>query len=128
MQASATGFLVKDTEPAEPVYVVRVPVQGDGFISPSVTRRLIADLTDRPHHNRGPDQRLDAPTRREREAMRLIATGHANDEIAPQLVVSPLTAKTCVSRIMGKLDARDRSQVVVRACEYRMVSPGRPAD
>ncbi|MFE6487313.1 LuxR C-terminal-related transcriptional regulator [Streptomyces sp. NPDC057757] len=89
MQASATGFLVKDTEPVEPVYVVCVPVQGDGFISPSVTRRLIADFTDRPHHNRGPDQRLDALTRREREVMRLIATGHANDEIAPPNWWSP---------------------------------------
>lgn len=74
--------------------------------------------------NTAADQRLDTLTSREREVMRLIAAGRTNGEIATQLVVSPLTAKTQVSRIMAELGARDRSQVVVLAHEYRMVSPG----
>ncbi|WP_406336030.1 response regulator [Streptomyces sp. NBC_00203] len=124
LRAGATGFLVKDTEPAELLHAVRVAVRGDALISPSVTRRLIAEFASRPDSTREPDQRLDALTSREREVMQLIAAGCTNDEIAAQLVVSPLTAKTHVSRIMAKLGARDRSQVVVMAYEYRMVSPG----
>ena len=126
LRCGATGFLVKDTEPAELLHAVRVAARGDALISPSVTRRLIAEFADRPDQarTRPPDRRLDALTGREREVMRLIAAGRTNDEIAAQLVVSPLTAKTHVSRIMAKLGARDRSQVVVMAYEYRMVSPG----
>ncbi|MFE7795720.1 response regulator [Streptomyces sp. NPDC057460] len=124
LRAGAAGFLVKDTEPAELLHAVRVAARGDALISPSITRRLIAEFADRPDHTRPPDGRLDALTSREREVMRLIAAGRTNDEIASQLVVSPLTAKTHVSRIMAKLGARDRSQVVVMAYEYRMVSPG----
>ncbi|MFI5661341.1 response regulator [Streptomyces sp. NPDC051684] len=124
LRAGATGFLVKDTEPAELLHAVRVAVRGDALISPSVTRRLIAEFASRPDSSREPDQRLDALTSREREVMQLIAAGRTNDEIAAQLVVSPLTAKTHVSRIMAKLGARDRSQVVVMAYEYRMISPG----
>ncbi|MFE1878781.1 response regulator [Streptomyces diastatochromogenes] len=124
LRAGATGFLVKDTEPAELLQAVRVAVRGDALISPSVTRRLIAEFANRPDRTRTPDPRLDALTAREREVMQLIAAGCTNDEIAARLVVSPLTAKTHVSRIMAKLGARDRSQVVVLAYEYRMVSPG----
>ncbi|MCW8375871.1 response regulator [Streptomyces justiciae] len=124
LRTGAAGFLVKDTEPAELLHAVRVAARGDALISPSVTRRLIAEFADRPDHTREPDRRLDALTSREREVMRLIAAGCTNDEIATRLVVSPLTAKTHVSRIMAKLGARDRSQVVVMAYEYRMVSPG----
>ncbi|MGW6954267.1 response regulator [Streptomyces sp. PAN_FS17] len=124
LRAGATGFLIKDTEPAELIQAVRVAVRGDALISPSVTRRLIAEFANRPDRNRRPDPRLDALTAREREVMQLIAAGHTNDEIAAQLVVSPLTAKTHVSRIMAKLGARDRSQVVIMAYEYRMISPG----
>ncbi|MEW2574208.1 response regulator transcription factor [Streptomyces sp. NPDC047070] len=128
LRAGATGFLVKDTEPAELLHAVRVAMRGDALISPSVTRRLIAEFANRPDPTRRPDRRLDALTGREREVMRLIAAGCTNAEIAAQLVVSPLTAKTHVSRIMAKLGARDRSQVVVMAYEYRMVSPGRLTD
>ncbi|WP_372348238.1 response regulator [Streptomyces sp. KL116D] len=128
LRAGATGFLVKDTEPAELLHAVRVAVRGDALISPSVTRRLIAEFAGRPESGRAPDERLEVLTGREREVMRLIAAGRTNDEIAAQLVVSPLTAKTHVSRIMAKLGARDRSQVVVMAYEYRMVSPGWLAD
>ncbi|MGN5631062.1 response regulator [Streptomyces sp. AC154] len=124
LRAGATGFLVKDTEPEELLHAMRVAVRGDALISPSITRRLIAEFAGRPDNPREPDPRLNALTSREREVMRLIAAGRTNDEIAAQLVVSPLTAKTHVSRIMAKLGARDRSQVVVMAYEYRMVAPG----
>ncbi|MFI8003572.1 response regulator [Streptomyces sp. NPDC086010] len=124
LRAGATGFLVKDTEPEELLYAVRLAVRGDALISPSITRRLIAEFAARPDNAREPDERLEVLTGREREVMRLIASGRTNDEIAAQLVVSPLTAKTHVSRIMAKLGARDRSQVVVMAYEYRMVAPG----
>ncbi|MGW1784619.1 response regulator [Streptomyces sp. NPDC002143] len=127
LRAGATGFLVKDTEPAELLHAVRVAVQGDALISPSVTRRLIAEFANR-ERPRAPDARLDVLTGREREVMRLIAAGCTNGEIAARLVLSPLTAKTHVSRIMAKLGARDRSQVVVLAYEYGMVRPGRSAD
>ncbi|RNF80021.1 response regulator [Streptomyces botrytidirepellens] len=128
LRAGATGFLVKDTEPAELLHAVRVAARGDALISPSITRRLIAEFANRPGNTQQPDRRLDVLTGREREVMKLIAAGRTNDEIAAQLVVSPLTAKTHVSRILAKLGARDRSQVVVMAYEYRMVSPGWLAD
>jgi DNA-binding NarL/FixJ family response regulator len=114
---------VKDTEPEELVQAVRVAARGDALISPSVTRRLIAEFAGRVQGPR-PDSRLDALTEREREVMRLVAAGLTNDEIAARLVLSPSTAKTHVSRIMSKLGARDRSQVVVLAYESGMVSPG----
>ncbi|WP_328902018.1 response regulator transcription factor [Streptomyces sp. NBC_00441] len=128
LRSGATGFLLKDTEPAELLHAVRVAARGDALISPSVTRRLIAEFAERPERSRTPDRRLDVLTGREREVMRLIAAGRTNGEIAAQLVVSPLTAKTHVSRIMAKLGARDRSQVVVMAYEYGLVVPGAPAD
>jgi DNA-binding NarL/FixJ family response regulator len=123
LRAGATGFLVKDTEPAELPQAVRVAARGDALISPSVTRRLIAEFAGRVKGPK-PDPRLDALTGREREVMRLVAAGCTNDEIAARLVLSPSTAKTHVSRIMSKLGARDRSQVVVLAYESGMVSPG----
>ncbi|WP_328844258.1 response regulator transcription factor [Streptomyces sp. NBC_00258] len=123
LRAGTTGFLVKDTEPEELLQAVRVAARGDALISPSVTRRLIAEFAGRVKGPR-PDPRLDALTEREREVMRLVAAGLTNDEIAARLVLSPSTAKTHVSRIMSKLGARDRSQVVVLAYESGMVSPG----
>ncbi|MCX5599550.1 response regulator transcription factor [Streptomyces phaeochromogenes] len=123
LRAGATGFLVKDTEPEELLQAVRVAARGDALISPSVTRRLIAEFASRVKSPRA-DPRLDALTAREREVMQLVAAGLTNDEIAARLVLSPSTAKTHVSRIMSKLGARDRSQVVVLAYESGMVSPG----
>ncbi|MEU9898886.1 response regulator [Streptomyces phaeochromogenes] len=123
LRAGATGFLVKDTEPEELLQAVRVAARGDALISPSVTRRLIAEFAGRVKGPE-PDPRLDVLTDREREVMRLVAAGLTNDEIAARLVLSPSTAKTHVSRIMSKLGARDRSQVVVLAYESGMVSPG----
>ncbi|MFI0349758.1 response regulator [Actinomadura sp. 9N407] len=123
LRAGVAGFLVKDTEPGELLRAVRVAARGDALISPSVTRRLIAEYAARMARP-GPDPRLDALTRREREVMGLVAEGLSNDEIAARLALSPATARSGVSRIMTKLDVRDRAQLVVLAYESGMVSPG----
>jgi DNA-binding NarL/FixJ family response regulator len=126
LRAGASGFLVKDTEPVELLQAVRVVAGGDGLLSPSVTRRLIAEFAAvSPLRRQLPE--LDSLTEREREVMTLVAAGLSNDEIAERLVVSPATAKTHVSRVMGKLDARDRAQVVVIAYETGLVKPGETA-
>jgi DNA-binding NarL/FixJ family response regulator len=123
LRAGATGFLLKDTEPEELIQAVRVAARGDALISPSVTRRLIAEFAGRVKAPE-PSPRLAALTEREREVLELVAAGLTNDEIAGRLVLSPATAKTHVSRIMTKLDVRDRSQLVVLAYESGLVSPG----
>jgi DNA-binding NarL/FixJ family response regulator len=122
IRAGASGFLVKDTEPAELLQAVRVVARGDALLSPSVTRRLITDLASRPAAP-VPDggQALSALTDREREVLALVAGGLSNEEIAGHLCLSPLTAKTHVSRIMTKLSARDRAQLVVLAYETGLV-------
>jgi DNA-binding NarL/FixJ family response regulator len=123
LRAGASGFLVKDTEPAELLQAVRVVAGGHALLSPSVTRRLIAEFAaGRPAPRR--NAALDSLTERELEVMTLVAAGLTNDEIAERLVVSPATAKTHVSRVMGKLGARDRAQVVVIAYESGLVTPG----
>ena len=123
LRAGASGFLVKDTEPVDLIRGVRVVAAGDGLLSPSVTRRLIAEFAVRAAKPQ-PATRLNALTDREREVMALVATGLTNDEIAEKLVVSPATAKTHVSRTMIKLGARDRAQLVVMAYESVLVRPG----
>jgi DNA-binding NarL/FixJ family response regulator len=124
LRAGASGFLVKDTEPAELIQAVRVVARGDALLSPSVTRRLITDLASRPERPPTPAAVLSALTDREREVLALVAEGLSNDEIAARLFVSPLTSKTHVSRIMTKLNARDRAQLVVIAYETGLVTPG----
>jgi DNA-binding NarL/FixJ family response regulator len=126
IRAGASGFLVKDCEPDELIQAVRVVAGGEALLSPRVTRRLITDLASRPERPRPDGTRLRALTDREREVMSLVAGGLSNDEIASQLFVSPLTAKTHVSRILTKLDARDRAQLVVLAYESGLVTPGGP--
>ena len=123
LRAGAAGFLVKDTEPAELVRAVRAVNGGDGLLSPGVTRRLIAEFAAR---SKEPEQSepLARLTDREREVLALVGLGLSNDEIAGRLVVSPLTAKTHVSRTMVKLGARDRAQLVVLAYESGLVRPG----
>lgn len=127
LRAGASGFLVKDTEPADLLQAIRVVARGDALLSPSVTRRLITDLARRPEPVTMPRQALAVLTDRELQVMSLVAAGLSNDEIAGQLYLSPLTAKTHVSRIMTKLNARDRAQVVVMAYETGLVTPGHPA-
>lgn len=123
IRSGASGFLVKDTEPAELLRAVRAVVEGDALLSPGVTRRLIAEFAARskePAVAAG----LEQLTEREREVMALVGIGLSNEEIARRLVVSPLTAKTHVSRTMVKLGARDRAQLVVLAYESGLVRPG----
>jgi DNA-binding NarL/FixJ family response regulator len=127
IRAGASGFLVKDSEPAELIQAVRVVARGDALLSPSITKKLITDLASRPDSRRATGRELDALTGREREVMTLVAAGLSNDEIAGRLFVSPLTSKTHVSRIMTKLDARDRAQLVVLAYECGLVVPGQRA-
>lgn len=122
LRAGASGFLVKDTEPAELLQAVRVVAGGDSLLSPRVTRRLIAEFAAR-SPDRVATPRLDILTDREREVMALVAAGLSNDEIAERLVVSPATAKTHVSRAMVKLHARDRAQLVVFAYDTGLVKP-----
>ncbi|MEV0231064.1 response regulator transcription factor [Nonomuraea sp. NPDC050786] len=123
LQAGASGFLVKDTEPAELIHAVRVVARGDALIAPSITRRLIAEFAGRVKRPE-PGPELNALTEREREVMALVAGGLSNDEIAARLVLSPATAKTHVSRIMTKLSVRDRAQLVIIAYEAGMIVPG----
>ena len=123
LRAGASGFLVKDTEPVDLLRAVRVVAGGEALLSPSVTRRLIAEFVSRAAPRSAPPG-LDALTEREREVMALVAGGLSNDEIADLLVVSPATARTHVSRAMVKLGARDRAQLVVFAYESGLVQPG----
>jgi RNA polymerase sigma factor (sigma-70 family) len=124
LRAGASGFVVKDIEPVELLQAVRVVARGDSLLSPSVTRRLIAEFASRPERRRVSSSTLDVLTEREREVLTLVAAGRTNEEIAAELVVSPATAKTHVSRAMSKLDARDRAQLVVLAYETGLVTPG----
>jgi len=119
----ASGFLVKDTEPAELLAGIRAVAAGDALLSPGVTRRLIAEFADRSRGTADPAV-LKALTEREREVVGLVGEGLNNDEIAARLFMSPATAKTHVSRAMIKLGARDRAQLVVIAYESRLVRPG----
>ena len=123
IRSGASGFLVKDTEPDELLRAVRAVVAGDALLSPGVTRRLIAEFAARSREPAAATV-LDGLTEREREVMALVGIGLSNSEIARRLVVSPLTAKTHVSRAMTKLGARDRAQLVVLAYESGLVRPG----
>jgi len=123
LDAGASGFLLKGGEPADLIHAIQVVAAGDSLLAPSVTRKLIETYTSRPqpptninHHG------LDELTTREREVLSLIAQGLTNAEIAQALQLSPLTAKTHVSRILLKLGARDRVQLVVIAYQSGLVN------
>ncbi|MEV4383005.1 response regulator [Streptosporangium amethystogenes subsp. fukuiense] len=123
LRAGASGFLLKDIEPAELLQSVRVAARGDALLSPSVTRRLIEEyVATPPRPVAGPG--LERLTEREREVLALVAAGMSNEEIAGHLVISHATVKTHVSRTMTKLGARDRAQLVVFAYESGHVVPG----
>jgi DNA-binding NarL/FixJ family response regulator len=126
LRAGASGFLVKDIEPADLIRAIRTVAGGEALLAPAVTRAVIAAFTARPVDPAPvPRPEVAALTEREREVVRLVGCGLSNDEIAAKLVVSPLTAKTHVSRAMTKLGARDRAQLVVFAYESGLVAPGR---
>jgi DNA-binding NarL/FixJ family response regulator len=123
IKAGASGFLVKDTEPVELIRAVRVVAAGDALLSPSVTRRLLERVAGT--LSQTPDtSALDVLTEREREVLGLVGRGLTNEEIGRTLFLSPLTAKTHVSRIMSKLAARDRVHLVVVAYETGLVRAG----
>ncbi len=122
VRSGASGFLVKDVEPADLLQAVRVVASGEALLSPTVTRRLIAEFASR--SQQPPPARLDVLTDREAEVTKLVAAGLTNSQIAERLYLSPATAKTHVNRAMTKLGARDRAQLVVWAYESGLVRPG----
>jgi DNA-binding NarL/FixJ family response regulator len=124
LRAGASGFLVKDIEPVDLVRAIKVVAAGDSLLSPSVTRRLIAEFVNRSGPSVTPSPALDVLTDREREVLTLVGCGLSNDEIAARLFISVATARTHVSRAMTKLHARDRAQLVVAAYESGLVTPG----
>jgi DNA-binding NarL/FixJ family response regulator len=124
LRAGASGFLLKDTPPADLLAAIRVVAAGDALLAPSVTRRLIAEFARRPQPSAVTPAALAALTDREREVLALVARGLFNAEIAEALVVSGATAKTHVSRVLAKLGARDRAQLVMLAYETGLVTPG----
>jgi DNA-binding NarL/FixJ family response regulator len=124
IRAGASGFLVKDTDPVELIRSVRVAAAGEALLSPGVTKRLLARLAASPRPEVTASV-LEPLTEREREVLALVAEGLSNAEIGLRLFMSPLTAKTHVSRILTKLSARDRVHLVVIAYESGLVTPGR---
>ena len=122
LRSGASGFLLKDTPPDELVNAIRIVAHGDALLAPSVTRTLIAEFAGRPEP--APVPALDSLTEREHEVLRHLAKGLSNAEMAESLFVSETTVKTHVSRILTKLELRDRVQAVVLAYEAGVISPG----
>jgi len=121
LRHGASGFLTKDTKPADLLRAIRLVAAGEALLSPSVTRRVIREFSSRPARTLRPHPQLDTLTEREREIVGLVGGGLSNDEIAERLVVSSATARTHVSRAMVKLGARDRAQLVVFAYQSGLV-------
>ena len=125
LRAGASGFLLKDAPPEQVFEALRVVAAGEALIDPAVTRRLIAEFARRPQADHPPAAPALAPlTDREREVLALVGRGLSNAEVAARLVISHATAKTHVARILAKLQARDRAQLVVLAYESGLVRPG----
>lgn len=124
LKAGASGFLLKDVPPAELVAAIHTVAEGDAVVAPTVTRRLLDRFIRGESEQDAVDgERLEVLTGREREVLELIGLGHTNQEIAEKLVLSEATVKSHVSRILGKLDLRDRVQAVIFAYETRLVRP-----
>jgi DNA-binding NarL/FixJ family response regulator len=122
LEAGASGFLLKDSGPAELLQGIRVVAAGEALLAPRITRRLIGQVTAARAANRAAEERLAVLTAREKEILALVGRGLSNEEIAAELVLSPATARTHVSRAMTKLGARDRAQLVVVAYQTGLVS------
>ncbi|HEY1486505.1 MAG TPA: response regulator transcription factor [Micromonosporaceae bacterium] len=122
LRAGASGFLLKDTPPADLLSAIRIIASGDALLAPTVTRQLIAEFTRRPEPVRRPTTALVGITDRERDVLTLIGLGLSNTEIADHLHVSLSTAKTHVGRLLTKLGARDRAQLVIAAYDAGLVS------
>ncbi|MGW7712482.1 response regulator [Streptomyces sp. NPDC054771] len=125
LRAGAAGFLLKDTSPAEVLTAIGVVAAGDALLAPSVTPRLIAEFARRPEPTRPPSRLLDAITNRELEVLGLIARGLSNTEITEHLYLSVATVKTHIGRLLAKLQARDRAQLVIVAYETGLVGDRR---
>lgn len=123
LRAGASGFLLKDTLPADLLAAVRIVAAGDALLAPSITRRLIEDFVRRPLTQHA-DPRLEQLTGREREVLMCVAKGQSNAELAEELFMSHATAKTHVSHLLTKFAARDRAQLVVAAYETGLINPG----
>jgi DNA-binding NarL/FixJ family response regulator len=123
LRAGASGFLLKDTTPASLLDAIAVVAAGDALLAPAITRRLIAEFAHRPQPAQPIARDLAGITSREREVLTLIATGLSNAEIAEHLHLSPATVKTHIARLLDKLSARDRAQLVITAYETGLVSP-----
>jgi DNA-binding NarL/FixJ family response regulator len=124
LRAGASGFLLKDAPPEELVHAVRVVERGDALIAPSITKRLIEEISQRPAQQGAAPEALESLTQRELEVLQLMARGLSNHEIAQELFVSDTTVKTHVGRVLMKLGLRDRVQAVVLAYESGVVRPG----
>ncbi|MFB7667396.1 response regulator [Kitasatospora sp. NPDC056138] len=124
LRAGASGFLLKDTPPAELVAAIRVIARGEALLAPAITKRLIEQFARMPEMGRHPTTGLNAITDREREVLGLVGRGLSNQEIADRLVVSLATVKTHVGRLLAKLAARDRAQLVIVAYESGLIVPG----
>jgi DNA-binding NarL/FixJ family response regulator len=122
LRAGASGFLLKDTPPADLLTAIRTIAAGESLLAPSVTRRLIAEFTSRPEPTQVIAKELNGVTDREREVLALIARGLSNTEIADHLHVGLATVKTHVSRLLAKLQSRDRAQLVIVAYETGLVT------
>lgn len=126
LRAGASGFLLKDSGPEEIAGAVRTVADGDALLAPSVTKRLIETFVDHAPSRLGPTTVFDGLTEREREVFLLVARGHSNSEIGRELFIAEQTAKTHVSRVMAKLQLRDRVHAVVLGYETGLVRPGSP--
>jgi DNA-binding NarL/FixJ family response regulator len=124
LEAGASGFLTKEVDPEGLRHAVRVVAAGEALLSPSVTRRVVRQFAHRPAAAPGGGARLAALTAREREVVQLVATGLSNEDIARALVISPLTAKTHITRAIARLGVRDRVQLVILAYEEGLVGGG----
>jgi DNA-binding NarL/FixJ family response regulator len=124
LRAGASGFLLKDTPPGDLLAAIRVIAAGDGLLAPTVTRRLIEEFARQP--GPAPARRLDGVTGREREVLGLIGTGLSNTEIAERLQLTVATVKSHVGRLLMKLEARDRAQLVIAAYEAGLVRAAGP--
>ncbi|MFI7425908.1 response regulator [Micromonospora sp. NPDC049836] len=124
LRAGASGFLLKDTSPANLLAGIRVVAAGEGLLAPTVTRRLIDEFARRPEPARPLPRRLEGVTEREREVLMLIGRGLSNAELAEHLGLSLATVKTHVGRLLTKLTVRDRAQLVIVAYETGLVGPG----
>ncbi|MEN3616077.1 response regulator transcription factor [Plantactinospora sp. ZYX-F-223] len=122
LRVGASGFLLKDAEPAELLRAIRLVAAGEALLAPSVTRRLIAAFADGRRDGPADETRLTALTTREREVLTLVGGGLTNSEIAERLMVSPATVRTHIGRVLTKLDARDRVQLVILAYETGLVT------